>query len=108
MDYCDFVVWRPGELVVLKISPNKSFIDSAVDKATTFYKSGVLPELIGKWYSRPQLVCVDSATCTSVTRPTCTCNNCNASSSVTALATFNITEVEMRNGAFAKWKKGEQ
>ena len=88
VDYCDFVVWRPGELVVLRISPNKSFIDSAVDKATTFYKSGVLPELIGKWYSRPQKVCVDSAT--SVTAPTC--NNSNASSSVTALATSNTTE----------------
>ena len=51
-DYCDFVVWRPTEITVIRIIPNKTFIDSAIDQATKFYKFGVLPELIGKWYSK--------------------------------------------------------
>ena len=51
-DYCDFVVWRPTEIAVIGIIPNKTFIDSAIDQATKFYKFGVLPELIGKWYSK--------------------------------------------------------
>ena len=51
-DYCDFVVWRPTEIAVIRIIPDKTFIDSAIDQATAFYKFGVLPELIGKWYSK--------------------------------------------------------
>jgi hypothetical protein len=39
-------------VVVLRILPDKRFIDSAIDKATEFYKVGVLPVLLGKWYSK--------------------------------------------------------
>ena len=51
-DYCDFVVWSPNEFIVLRISPDAEFIAQAIDKVTNFFKLGVLPELVGKWYSK--------------------------------------------------------
>ena len=51
-EYCDFVVWRPSETVVIRLVPDKSFIELAIEQATTFFKVGILPELIGKWYSK--------------------------------------------------------
>ena len=88
MDYCDFVVWRPGELVVLRIFPDKGFIDSGIDKATTFYKFEVLPELIGKWYTKAPMFRSDLA---SATAPT-TSNVMEDSSMVAAITTSNTTE----------------
>ena len=35
--YCDFIVWSPNEMIVLRILPNKHFIDSAIEKATRFF-----------------------------------------------------------------------
>ena len=52
-NYCDFVVWSPTEMVILKVYRNSHFFDSAIDKAALFYKVGILPELLGKWYSKP-------------------------------------------------------
>ena len=34
--YCDFVIWSPNELVVLRISYQKSFIDTAITKTIIF------------------------------------------------------------------------
>ena len=50
--YCDFVVWSEEDVIVLRISPCDIFIKSAIDKATEFFKYCLLPELIGKWYSK--------------------------------------------------------
>ena len=49
---CHFVVWSPNELVVLKIVCNNDFLYMALPKAYDFFKNGILPELINKWYSR--------------------------------------------------------
>ena len=51
-DYCDFVVWSPNEFIVLRISPDAEFIAQAIDKVTNFFKLGVLPELVVKWYTK--------------------------------------------------------
>ena len=50
--YCDFVVWSPCEFVTLRINPDTEFISQVVDKVTKFYKLGVLPELVGKWFTK--------------------------------------------------------
>ena len=56
VDYGDLVVWRPNELVILRIYIDKNFVTSAIANATTFYKTGILPELLGKWYSKVSMV----------------------------------------------------
>lgn len=50
--FCDFVMWNENDLFVQRIMPDDEFIKSAFDKATDFFKLGILPELLGKWYSR--------------------------------------------------------
>ena len=40
-------------MVVIRIERDEPFLMEAIDKATTFFKYGVLPELTGKWYTRP-------------------------------------------------------
>jgi len=49
--YCDFCVWTPLELFIERITPDSNF-EKHVMKATTFFKYGVLPELLGKWFTR--------------------------------------------------------
>ena len=50
--FCDFVVWNEKDLFVQRILPDDSFVLSAFEKATEFFKVGILPELVGNWYSR--------------------------------------------------------
>lgn len=55
MDYCDFIVWTPHGMFIEKIMPDAEFWSNAVAKATEFFYKGILPEIVGKWYSRPSL-----------------------------------------------------
>ena len=50
--YCDFVIWSPTKFVVLHINPDIQFISQAIDKVTNFFKLGILPELVGKWFTK--------------------------------------------------------
>ena len=50
--YGDFVVWREDELIVERINPDHEFLSSALEKSTEFFKYGILPELLGKWYTK--------------------------------------------------------
>ncbi len=62
VNFCDFVVWRENELVIQRIYPDEEFMSIALEKATLFFKLGVLPELLGKWYSKaPVYLTTDSA-----------------------------------------------
>lgn len=46
------MVWREKELVVERILIDNEFLSVALEKATNFFVYGVLPELLGKWYSK--------------------------------------------------------
>ena len=56
VNYCDFVVWRENELVVQRIDPDEELMSTSLEQATLFFKFGVLPELLGKWYSKAPLI----------------------------------------------------
>lgn len=45
-------MWNEKDLFVQRILPDDSFVLSAFEKATEFFKVGILPELVGNWYSR--------------------------------------------------------
>ena len=51
-NYADFVVWREGELAVQRIYPDEPFITAALDECKQFTKIDILPELMGKYYSK--------------------------------------------------------
>jgi len=55
LDYCDFIIWTPQGLYVERILPDVEFWVVAVAKATTFFNKCVLPEIVGKFYTRPSL-----------------------------------------------------
>ena len=50
--YCDFVMYSENDLVVLRVLPDPEFIKSAVEDVTMFFKLAVLPELVGKFFSK--------------------------------------------------------
>ena len=50
--YCDFVVWSEKDTVIERIVPDMEFIESALEKATKFFRYGILPELLGKYYTK--------------------------------------------------------
>ena len=50
--YAHFVVWTPKETYTETIYPNKSFFDVNVSKAEKFFQLCVLPELLGKYYTK--------------------------------------------------------
>ena len=52
LNYGDCVIWRESELVVLRIEKDVAFLEEAMYKATEFFKYGILPELVAKWYTK--------------------------------------------------------
>ena len=52
--FCDFVVWTKDELHIERITLDEALIESALPIAEKFYKLCILPELLGKWYTRKQ------------------------------------------------------
>ena len=54
--YCDFVVWTNKDLFVERILPDSEFIKSCTTRAKDFYLRAVLPELLGKWFTRSSAV----------------------------------------------------
>lgn len=51
--YCDFVVWTTEDIHIERVYPDEQFWLSSIQKAQVFFRNAVLPELIGKWFSRP-------------------------------------------------------
>ena len=46
-----------GVIEINRIKRNDAFLMETIDKATKFFKYGILPELVGKWYTRsPQIM----------------------------------------------------
>ena len=39
--FCDFVMWREDDLVIIRIDLDEQFVTEAIDKATTFFKYGI-------------------------------------------------------------------
>lgn len=60
-EYCDFVVWTKKDVHIERIIRDIEFFERNVQKAEAFFISGVLPELLAKYYSRPPLLPVKDA-----------------------------------------------
>lgn len=53
VDYCDFIVWTERDTHIERINPDVEFWELALMKAKKFFSLCILPELLGKWYTRP-------------------------------------------------------
>ena len=49
---CDFLVWTSKQINVQRILLNESFIDEKLQDLEHFFVNAILPEIVGKWYSR--------------------------------------------------------
>ena len=56
VDYSDFVVWREDNIFVQRIPIDMEFIDDAIENVQPFIKLALLPELVGKWFSKQNVV----------------------------------------------------
>ena len=53
VEYCDFVVWTTRDLFVRRILPDQEFWENALSAASEFFSKCILPEIVGKCYTRP-------------------------------------------------------
>ena len=53
--YCDFVVWTKKEVHIERIYPDDTFWLEHIQRVKHFFAVGILPELLGKFYSRPTM-----------------------------------------------------
>ena len=53
--YCDFVVWTEQELHIERIPLDEDLMQESIPKAERFFKLCILPELFGKWFTRPRV-----------------------------------------------------
>ena len=54
--YCDFVVWHAAGLHVERLVPDQQVTETCLPKAERFFTICVLPELVGKWYTRRRVL----------------------------------------------------
>ena len=70
VEFGDFVVWTPKGINVERILCDEAFFNEAVDKMLSFYVYGVLPEILGKWYTKqPVLSTIQSISDTGASEP---------------------------------------
>ena len=51
LPYAEFVVWTEKDLFSERILKDPLFVESHIPKAKQFFIYGILPEIIGKWYT---------------------------------------------------------
>ena len=52
VEYADFVRWREEDMSVQRIVMDTEFIDNAINKTVPFIKLVILPELVGRWFTK--------------------------------------------------------
>ena len=75
--YADFVVWTQTETVVERIYRDDQFFEDCLDNARHFFIYGILPEIIGKWYTRIPVAEEDGTIPIPAVVDTLDCNNDN-------------------------------
>lgn len=51
IEVADFVVWSEKDIVIERILRDRAFFEAECEKIEPFFTYGVLPELVGKWYT---------------------------------------------------------
>ena len=74
--YADLVVWTTQDCLVTRIIPSHNFFIEVVQKVNEMYCSSVLPELLGKWWSKQNITIEDIPSCSfqlGTRDPSCWC-----------------------------------
>lgn len=77
--HCDFVIWcsKEGghELFIERINADHQFFSSALVAATAFYKQAILPELLAKAFTCPQILAPPQSTAAQAEPAWCYCKS---------------------------------
>ena len=84
-NYCDFIVYTKESIHIERIQPDNSFWEENVRKAKKFFEIGILPELLGRWFSRPPEQIMSSLSAPSDLPPHSSCETASTSSHGTSL-----------------------
>ena len=52
VEFAYFVLWKQEGMFIEKINIDREFIDDVIDKTKPFIKMAILPELMGKWFTK--------------------------------------------------------
>ena len=50
--YADYVAWSQAEVAIDRIYRDDQFFEDCLEKARNFFVYRILPEIVGKWYTR--------------------------------------------------------
>ena len=101
--YSDFVVWSVRECVVIRVHPDPDF-HKTVQAITSFYKAGVLPEIVGKYFTKSF-----KSTAANSDGAVCTCNEDKDGDVVECshpdcrVKTFHLVCLRMKQKPKRKW-----
>eukprot|EP00117_Sycon_ciliatum_P037992 scpid40803/ scgid28309/ Inhibitor of growth protein 1 len=113
--YCDFIVYSHTDLVISRILPDTDFISGAISKVSDFFKLAVLPELVGKFFSKGFEIAAGHAASSEHAgqhEPQtghCFCNQVKDSETVTCagvecpVKTFHVVCLRMKGIPKRKW-----
>ena len=59
LEYGDFVLWVENGLAVERITRDTTFYEQNADSVKHFFVYGILPDIVGKWYSRKPVANTD-------------------------------------------------
>ena len=51
--YCDFIVWTKEDIFVERIHKDDAFWTMNIPRAENFFRTAIMPEIIGRFYSHP-------------------------------------------------------
>ena len=74
VEYGKVVVWRGGDIHYERSLFDSDFMDDALEKVEMFVKLAILPELIGKWFTKQPVLPLKS---NSSDHNDCTSNDSN-------------------------------
>ena len=69
LSYCDFVVWTENGFASERITFDSKFFEDVMKEVHHFFVYGMLPEIIGKWYTRKPVVDCSGVVNASFTAP---------------------------------------
>ena len=72
-DYVDFVLWTMKGLHIERIEPDADVFAEIIAKSKEFFQIGVLPELVGKFYTRSRVPLQSSTATVQLTAYTDKC-----------------------------------
>ncbi|XP_065894857.1 uncharacterized protein [Dysidea avara] len=94
MQHCDFVAWREGEIFHQMVELDSDFIDSAIHDVEPFIKLAILPELVGKWFSKQPIMPLQSSSSTAASG--------GASSSTSVSVDASVNQVDSTDSHITK------